>query len=313
MEAVMTNFVGSVLRVLATGAVLVGLLSEVDEANAQLQPTNKRQGKPAFVIQLEHPSSRERISRPGRPAVQSIGKASPGVGIERNNALRNKILGAIKQDPRIQAARQRIRSSAINFGSSMTNANPEQESNPSTGTCNSGAGTDTTTDGDHTTQTDEETLPTDNGSSGNGTCPTRGTDPEDELPADKTGTDPADADDDAIQVEGGAELPSDDVAEEQAESQPLVIVSGSELTLDGNSLGQAKGTVRLRVVGIGLPVSVLDWSNTKASIRLPKFELARPLKAELEVVRADGVLISKSPIKLAPSGTRLVVRQTQSP
>ena len=42
-------------------------------------------------------------------------------------------------------------------------------------------------------------------------------------------------------------------------------------------------------------------------IQLPKMELSRPVKASLEVLRADGSLASKSAIELTPAATRLAL------
>ncbi|MEX2308790.1 MAG: LysM peptidoglycan-binding domain-containing protein [Pirellulales bacterium] len=88
--------------------------------------------------------------------------------------------------------------------------------------------------------------------------------------------------------------------------RPIVTI-GSTLTLDGESLGSEKGIVRLRVSGMALPVEVMEWSNSSAKIQLPKMDLAGPMKAELEVVRADGSLASKSMIELTPAATRLAL------
>ena len=113
--------------------------------------------------------------------------------------------------------------------------------------------------------------------------PTDETDPIDGMDA---GTE-ADSDslpDDSGQVEEEDPLsPVVDTDISPEESVPA-FETGSELTLEGQSLGQAKGVVRLRIMGIGLPVDVLGWSDSKAKIHLPKFELTQPTKAKLEVV-----------------------------
>jgi hypothetical protein len=73
---------------------------------------------------------------------------------------------------------------------------------------------------------------------------------------------------------------------------------GSVIVLDGQTLGNDKGIVRLRLAEMALPVEVLEWTNTSAKVRLPQMELAGAMRAELEVLRADGSLASKSPVQL---------------
>jgi hypothetical protein len=90
------------------------------------------------------------------------------------------------------------------------------------------------------------------------------------------------------------------------ESFPSVAM-GSILMLDGQSLGDMAGTVRMRINGLALPVKVLDWSADGAKIQLPQLELATAIEAEIEVIRADGSLASKSAINLTPAATRLAL------
>jgi hypothetical protein len=85
------------------------------------------------------------------------------------------------------------------------------------------------------------------------------------------------------------------------------VAIGSVLSLDGQSLGNERGLVRLSVSGITLPVEVLEWSTSSAKIQLPQIELAKSVKAELEVLRADGSLASKSAIELTPAANRLAL------
>lgn len=85
------------------------------------------------------------------------------------------------------------------------------------------------------------------------------------------------------------------------------VAIGSTLMLDGESLGTEKGIVRLRISGLALPVDVIEWTAGSVKIQLPKMDLSRPVTAELEVVRADGSLASKSAIELTPAATRLAL------
>jgi hypothetical protein len=85
------------------------------------------------------------------------------------------------------------------------------------------------------------------------------------------------------------------------------VASGSILSLDGQSLGNEKGIVRLRINGLAMPVEVLDWSAESATIRLPELDLERRITAEIEVLRADGSLASKTAIELTSAATRLAL------
>ncbi len=87
-------------------------------------------------------------------------------------------------------------------------------------------------------------------------------------------------------------------------SLPNVAV-GSTLVLDGQLFGETQGVARLRVGGLSLPIEVLEWTNSSAKIRLPEVELTGAMKAEIEVLRADGSVASKSAIELTPANSRL--------
>lgn len=91
-------------------------------------------------------------------------------------------------------------------------------------------------------------------------------------------------------------------AEEPARTQ---IQIGSVLVLDGQPLGSTKGTVRLLVGNLAMPVEVLEWTSTAAKIRMPMMDLAGPMKADLEVLRADGSLASSSPIEVTPAAPQI--------
>lgn len=85
------------------------------------------------------------------------------------------------------------------------------------------------------------------------------------------------------------------------------VAIGSILSLDGQSLGTERGTVRLKVNGLALPIEVLEWSTTSVKIQLPQLELAGAIKAEIEVLRADGSLASKSAVELTTATSRLAL------
>jgi hypothetical protein len=59
------------------------------------------------------------------------------------------------------------------------------------------------------------------------------------------------------------------------------------------------------VGGLSLPIEVLEWTNSSAKIRLPEVELTGAMKAEIEVLRADGSVASKSAVELTSANSRL--------
>lgn len=78
------------------------------------------------------------------------------------------------------------------------------------------------------------------------------------------------------------------------------VASGSTLQLDGTEFGAAKGAARLHVGGLSLPVEIVDWTASVTKVKLPSLEVNGTTTAELEVVRADGTVASKSGIELTP-------------
>jgi hypothetical protein len=82
---------------------------------------------------------------------------------------------------------------------------------------------------------------------------------------------------------------------------------GSTLMLDGGQFGTEQGAARLVVSGLSLPIEVIEWTDSSAKIRLPNVELAAPVRAEIEVLRADGSLVSKTGIELTSAVGRLAV------
>ena len=92
-------------------------------------------------------------------------------------------------------------------------------------------------------------------------------------------------------------------------SEPALpkVAVGSTLVLDGQEFGSEQGVARLRVSGLSLPIEVLEWTASSATVRLPKVELAGALKADIEVLRADGSLASKTGIELSPAAETLAL------
>ncbi len=80
-------------------------------------------------------------------------------------------------------------------------------------------------------------------------------------------------------------------------SRPKVTV-GSMLLVDGQSFGDKPGVARLRVGAAALKIEVIEWTGSSVKIRLPQLDLASATNADIEVVRADGSLASKTGIEL---------------
>jgi hypothetical protein len=99
------------------------------------------------------------------------------------------------------------------------------------------------------------------------------------------------------------------VAKQVVPQEPTLprVAIGSTLMLDGESLGTEKGIVRLQINGMTVPVEVIEWTAGTVKAQLPKMELTRAVKAELEVLRADGSVASNSAIELTPAETRVAL------
>jgi hypothetical protein len=89
------------------------------------------------------------------------------------------------------------------------------------------------------------------------------------------------------------------------EVERMSVPTGSTLQLDGEKLGSDTGVVRLRISNVAFPVEVVEWSADSTKIRLPKLDVGAATKAELEVLRADGSLVSTNAIELTAPVTGL--------
>jgi hypothetical protein len=75
---------------------------------------------------------------------------------------------------------------------------------------------------------------------------------------------------------------------------------GGTLLLSGQAFGGGTGSARLVIANRAFAVQVLNWSDTGVKIQLPKLTGGSTLQGDLEVLRADGSLASKSAIELIP-------------
>jgi hypothetical protein len=86
--------------------------------------------------------------------------------------------------------------------------------------------------------------------------------------------------------------------EDSEEPAGVSVPTGSTLQLDGQSLGESAGVVRLKIGSVAFPVEVVEWSDESTKVRLPKLNVTEPTTAELEVVRADGSVAASNAIQL---------------
>lgn len=76
------------------------------------------------------------------------------------------------------------------------------------------------------------------------------------------------------------------------------IVIGSIMTINGQPLGDARGTVRLMVNGSPVALEIVEWSATSAKVRIPA-DLPVGLQVQIEILRADGSVVAKDAVQLA--------------
>lgn len=91
---------------------------------------------------------------------------------------------------------------------------------------------------------------------------------------------------------------SANAAKPVVEQPRMQIAVGGTLLVDGQVFGEKPGLGRLQVNGFTLPVEVLGWSPSAVKIRLPQLKLTGATMADIEVLRADGSLASKTAIEL---------------
>jgi hypothetical protein len=76
------------------------------------------------------------------------------------------------------------------------------------------------------------------------------------------------------------------------------VPTGSVVKLDGQSLGDERGVVRLKISNVAMPIEVVEWKADSTKVRLPKLDVSGSMNAELEVVRADGTVAATNAISL---------------
>ncbi len=90
------------------------------------------------------------------------------------------------------------------------------------------------------------------------------------------------------------------VVHEAATAEELVkLAPGMEVTIIGSDFGAMKGEAAIKVGDLILPAQIVTWKSDAVVVRLPMLLVARPLSADLVLVRADGALARQTAFELA--------------
>ena len=76
------------------------------------------------------------------------------------------------------------------------------------------------------------------------------------------------------------------------------VTLGSTLMINGQSFGDTSGAAQLRIGGAALKIEVVEWTGNSVKIRLPLLDMTGSTNADIEVLRADGSLASKTPVEI---------------
>jgi hypothetical protein len=84
-----------------------------------------------------------------------------------------------------------------------------------------------------------------------------------------------------------------------AAGRPLPsIVIGSLMSIGGQQLGNDRGMVHLNVNGQTRMLEVVEWTASGAKVKVPA-DLPAGIQADLEIIRADGSIVTKDQVQLA--------------
>jgi hypothetical protein len=76
------------------------------------------------------------------------------------------------------------------------------------------------------------------------------------------------------------------------------VPAGSTLLVDGQNFGTKPGSARLRIGGGFLKIAVAQWTPKAVKVSLPKADQAGSTDADLEIVRADGSIASRTAVEV---------------
>jgi hypothetical protein len=85
------------------------------------------------------------------------------------------------------------------------------------------------------------------------------------------------------------------------------VAVGSILLVNGQAFGDKAGGARLRISGMAMPIEVLEWIPAGVKVRLPQVEITGNTPADIEVLRGDGSLASKTAVTLTASPEQLAL------
>jgi len=76
------------------------------------------------------------------------------------------------------------------------------------------------------------------------------------------------------------------------------VPAGSTLLVDGQQFGSKPGTARLKIGDGFMKIPVVAWTANSVKISLPKSDQAGSTNADLEIVRADGSIASRTSLEV---------------
>ncbi len=76
------------------------------------------------------------------------------------------------------------------------------------------------------------------------------------------------------------------------------VPAGSTLLVDGQQFGSKPGSARLRIGGGLMKLSVIQWTPNAVKVNLPKADQVGSTDADLEIVRADGSIASRTSLEV---------------
>ena len=94
-------------------------------------------------------------------------------------------------------------------------------------------------------------------------------------------------------------VPVEEVAEEAEPAAPaLQLIVASDNTLEAAGLGEIAGTAGLEVNGIGVPLTIVQWTNERLVMTVPNLGLAQPTEAVLFLFDSEGQAMAQVPVEL---------------
>ncbi len=76
------------------------------------------------------------------------------------------------------------------------------------------------------------------------------------------------------------------------------VPAGSTLLVDGQQFGSKAGSARLRIGGGLMKLPVVQWTPNAVKVSLPKADQAGTTDGDLEIVRADGSIASRTGLEV---------------